>query len=337
MNKQHQLNQSGLVSIVSTMLIVLIITVITLSLSSLSRRNLRQALDEQLSTQALYAAESGINDAIAKKDTITSDISSCSESAAVFTSPTLDPSGSVRYTCVLMDKTPDKIIADVAQDYVKSYPLTAEGANKISSLIVTWKNVDSNSPASFQNCTGDCFLNSNNWGDRIGVLRLRLLPKNASLTRATLGDTIDIIAHPGTLNGSADATLDASISRQKLIYGNCNSADGTCRMTISNLSTGVATLPGEYFIQMSSFYKDVNVTVEARDASGSPISFTGAQLMIDSTGASSDVLRRLRVNVPISNVSSLPAYVLSSGENLCKRFTTNATETLDDDPSCPAF
>ena len=46
-----------------TMILMIVVGLIVLGFAQISRRNQRQALDRQLSTQAFYAAETGVNDA----------------------------------------------------------------------------------------------------------------------------------------------------------------------------------------------------------------------------------------------------------------------------------
>jgi hypothetical protein len=308
---------------------MLIITVITLSLAALSRRNLRQALDEQLSTQALYAAESGINDVLAKLPTVSGNIANCDASKTSFSTPvSLDSSGIIRYTCVLVDKTPPQINTDITQNTVKSYPI--KSANPVSELTINWKSTNTNSVnIGAPQCNAislTCFSDSTSWSNNnnLGVLRIRLLPDNGTLSRTNLGNTIDIVAFPGTYNTNPSVFTASSTSTKKLMSGACDTK--SCNVTINGLNT---TLPGKYYIQLYSYYADVNVTITGKDSLNSNLSFIDAQATIDSTGAANDVLRRLRVSVPLPNVSSLPPYVLSVGDDICKRFTTNAKATTN--------
>ena len=56
-------DQRGIASLIITMVSMVIVTLIVLGFATLSRREQRQSLDRQLSTQAFYAAESGVEDA----------------------------------------------------------------------------------------------------------------------------------------------------------------------------------------------------------------------------------------------------------------------------------
>lgn len=53
-------NQSGIASMVIVILIMTLLTLIVLAMTQNSNREQRQALDRQLNSQALYAAESGL-------------------------------------------------------------------------------------------------------------------------------------------------------------------------------------------------------------------------------------------------------------------------------------
>lgn len=59
-------NQSGLVSIMVVGIIAVLLTLLVLEFSRVSSRDLRQSIDRQISAQANYAAETGINDALKK-------------------------------------------------------------------------------------------------------------------------------------------------------------------------------------------------------------------------------------------------------------------------------
>lgn len=54
-------NQEGMVAIITTMVIMVVVTLVVSSFALIVRREQQQSLDRQLSTQAFYAAESGIS------------------------------------------------------------------------------------------------------------------------------------------------------------------------------------------------------------------------------------------------------------------------------------
>src|SRR5579884_551043 len=58
-------NQAGFAAIVIALVIILVLSLITVGFGQLMQHELRAAADRQLSSQAYYAAETGINDATA--------------------------------------------------------------------------------------------------------------------------------------------------------------------------------------------------------------------------------------------------------------------------------
>jgi Tfp pilus assembly protein PilX len=61
--KRLEQNEQGLVAIVIVSTIIVILSLMTIGFSRIMDRELRQALDRELASQAHYAAESGLNDA----------------------------------------------------------------------------------------------------------------------------------------------------------------------------------------------------------------------------------------------------------------------------------
>jgi len=338
MKNYRNLNQKGLVAIVSTILIIIIIAVITLSLSVYSRRELRQALDEQLSSQALYAAESGVNEVVnkIKSNSLNEDISDCSPETQnkISLNRTLQADSNVRYTCILVDQSPDTINTDVSTSNSKLYIIDPGPSETVSTLSFTWKNTNSSIPTII-NCSTppNCFLPAGSWGSRLGVLRVRLFPApSIGLPSSTFDDSsaIDITGFPG---GPVSNNLNVSLTRSKYLYANCDSA--SCTVTISNLSSTGAK---KYYLQISSLYKDINVTVAGTNSSSLATEFNGAQAKIDATGAAGDVYKRLLVTVPLGESSELPVYSLGVGDRLCKRFETSGSGTSDASAgTCSAF
>ena len=61
-NNGRNPKEQGFVAIIVAALIMIILSLITIGFTRIMQREQRQSLDRQLSRQALYAAESGIND-----------------------------------------------------------------------------------------------------------------------------------------------------------------------------------------------------------------------------------------------------------------------------------
>lgn len=334
-----KLNQKGLVAIVSVIVVIIIITIITLSLSALTRRGLRQSVDDQLSAQAQYAAESGINTAIKliNDKTITSNINDCSQTGVVggkFENNVL--SQDIKYSCVLVDLASNEISTDLNKETIKVYPLIDPSGLLISSLNIKWSNPDN--PSTPTSCsaltTPMCLTNQPGWSNRPGLLRVKLIPyPTVGLQRSSIeSGAIDITAYPFAIAGYG-ATANAT-TKNHILATTCD-ATGTCSITVNNLVS-----PGRYYVQLYSYYAStINVKITGFDSATTRVNFSGAQATIDSTGISQDVVKRLRVKVALNTSSEIPSFTLGAGESLCKRFTTNAIETKNsnDASACPAF
>lgn len=342
----HKNKEKGLVSIISVILIVLIITVITLSLASLTRRGLRQSLDEQLSAQAQYAAETGVNDAVEKlKANSQYTASDCSQTGGSdsnnLTNNVLNAEKNIRYTCVTVNPLPTNLNTDVTPSGIKSYLIKDYNNNPIKSLTLNWGSTNTGASVNVTTpctTTSGCFAPSSSWGDRLGVLRARLISTAAKNT--STNKVLDIIAYPGAKESNVtDEILDGSSSpKSKLLFAKCS--NGKCEVSINNLPN--VSPPDDYYLQLYSYYKDINVTITGVTYANVDVVFKGAQASIDSTGASGDVLKRVRVTVPLgssstlSNYNNLPPFNLIVGDELCKRFYTNSSVTAEDTTGYPA-
>ena len=109
---KNRLNEEGIVSIVVTLIIMIVLTLIVTGFAQLARREQREALDRQLSAQASYAAESGINALKAALPYISATSrTDCNEPISVgsgkpnpFDDQNKKLSDNTSYTCLLFNK-----------------------------------------------------------------------------------------------------------------------------------------------------------------------------------------------------------------------------------------
>ena len=150
-------DEKGIVSIIVTVILILVMTLIVLGMARNSAREQRQALDRQLSDQAFYNAESGINDWAdylfknSSSITIPDRKITCQAEglpAGTFPNPQPDnkidgPNGANKYTCLLYDKAPQNIlISSLSTSESKVMPITpiSSGGVALSDLTISWKN-----------------------------------------------------------------------------------------------------------------------------------------------------------------------------------------------------
>ena len=293
------------------------------------RREQRQALDRQLSAQAFYAAESGINDAIENISAGTAVSQDCSNTTSVIGGST-DLGDGLSISCVLIDKTPSSLEYSVPKNESRVVPvLTSEPISKIR---ISWQ-AESGQTAfaatsSTFNFPQGAYGSNVNVGD-VGVLRVSAMPITSDVSRSTLtNNTQTMFLYPQTGSGSPNTrNYNASPAAQgDIINGKCNSANTPyCSAEITNL-------PGtnNYYLRVKSIYKDSNVSIKAYNAGGTELQLLGTQAKIDSTGKANDVLRRIQVRVPINNQFMYPEFAVETADDICKLLLAIPPDTVQD-------
>ncbi len=328
-------NTSGFISIFTALMLMGILALLVAGYAFTSRQAQRRTLDDQLSTQAFYAAESGVNEAIEVLRDPNNTITTKDECDGGPFSYDVDSSANLTYTCLLIE-------TDV-QDYVNDnvpvaglgeaavVPIEASAAPLY--LDVEWdstlgSNVGVN-PNSYT--SGSPTLTPDTtWGDGIGMVRLDLIPTDAVTDRGSIVTN----SYTQFLYPSADASFTEPAD-----YGILNTATyqgGTAvsrctttlpapeyrcsvRLRIMNLG-GAPVTRTSYYLRLQSYYNAVKVRVTPRTSANATVTLANLQAIIDSTGRAGDVFRRIQVRVPITNILGLHTpYALTTTDSICKR------------------
>lgn len=331
---KQQRQEAGMVAIMVTLILMIVISLLVLGFAQISRRNQRQAIDRQLSTQAFYAAETGVNDVArilraAPPGATIPEKNTCGSDGNVFyndLNPIIDPPGNqVQYTCLLVDPTPKSLEYRDVGTTGTTFPITAE-SGAIRSLRLTWKpesNNDPSAPAPTQFCpttTSNIFSSTSAWNCGYGILRFDLVPTAGnSLSLAGLQNTLMTTFAVPLRSGGTSTINYAGAPANSLVGTACT--DTACTLIINLSPAGTM-----YQMRILALYKELSfLTVEAfsgPDASGSVVSLRDAQILVDSTGKAQDVLRRIQVRLPLkSKPNILSDYAIQSSEAICKRFS----------------
>lgn len=321
-------SEQGMVAIMTTMVLMIVISLIVLGFAQLSRRNQREALDRQLSTQAFYAAETGANDArkiiaaaaaagnaIARKDT-------CSGNGPgnfyLDLKPVIDNAANIKYTCLLVDPTPTSLrYSDVGTTSVVVPVIPADGS-AISRINLNWQaKVGGNPTTGCPATTNNVFTPTGSWSCGYGVLRFDLVPSagnNSATDFATR--TMTTFAVPFASGGSTTIPYAASGANGNVRVGTQCTATG-CSLAITGLNQN------SYHMRITSLYRNVALQVQAQNGAGANLELAQAQAAVDVTGRAQDVLRRIQVNVPLrdSSRNAMPDYAIQTTDPICKRFT----------------
>jgi Tfp pilus assembly protein PilX len=321
-------NQSGFVSIVVSLIIGVVLSLITIGFAQLMQREQKDVVERQLSTQAFYAAESGVNDA-ALKLKLDPTSTYYTKDACPTTGPvSISPTGPVEVSCVLVDSTPTELRFDgISTDVSKSKVIPIITSSKPASVTVQW--LGSGGGTNFRT-SGSDFPPATSWSADAGIVKFTLVPFQAGMSResllsatgiAYLNPLSSILAGPVQINYDDIKGLDG---QGAIVDAKCSAA-AQCVATINNIP-GTAD---EFYLILSSVYKPNSVTITAKDGAGNPLALKGVQTVIDSTGRTNDTLRRIQVRKPIRDDYLYAGGALDFTGPICKLIITSPDETSD--------
>jgi hypothetical protein len=314
-------NQQGVVTIVIVILVMLLMSLIVLAMSRNANREQRQALDRQLNTQAFYAAESGVNDFIKNYNSLTNDDGKTCDN------PLATSLGEgVEVTCVLFDKDPPELVYnEISLDESKVIPIQSDG--EINSLTISFE-AKGVTDTDFSQCGA---FNSGNLPPRpvvncdAGVLRIDIA-KSINPTRDNLiNDTFTIFIVPRNSSPAAGPSSYAYDAGQqgKIVPANCapTNTPRKCKITITNL---FLASNNRVYLNARSIYQPNSMEIGSNTNS-----FKNAQVLVDSTGKVSDVLKRIQTRVPVHalSISSHPSFSIQSSTDVCKLLQVRPDDT----------
>lgn len=306
-------NQSGIASIMITMILMVIASLVVLAFAQIARRNERETVDDQLSSQAYYAAESGINTAvqniknvIAGNGTVAAD-NSCDEPAG-----TLNADLGVAYTCVTVNPTPTALIGTVNNNEGKVFRIKSGTA--LSTVTISWNNANNNALSGCPGADGEVFSANTSWNCPFGVLSFDLTKTNGvTLTADNLNNnTTTGFITPRNGTGTSGWVNGTSNNQKglRLMASSCSMTTKVCSITLGGLSGT------EYYLSLQTMYAakaDVTITGSAGQT------FTDSQIQIDATGKAQDVLRRVRVSMSLTDSTTLDTTAIRQGDGPCKQ------------------
>lgn len=327
-------NQQGLVSITVALIMMIIITLLIFSFALVARREQRLALDRRLSSQAYYAAESGINKARYEinNNTISSNVTTC-------TPVDINAATSVQTTCALVDLTPNSLAFDgVTTDKSKVIKLSAINssgtATNIRRIEFYWNS--SSQPTSFSSRNNGVFPTTATFSVlRVSLTKLTLpIPFNRDNLN---NNTYHAFLYPKTSSVlPTDAIFNNDAQQGVVVQGYCATTNSPkyCKAVI-NIPSG--TNESNFLLKLSSIYTNANVAIYAYDTAstgGNQLAFRGSQAVVDATGRAQDVLRRIQARVPLDNSWTSEAWSVTANR-ICKVYNVSSSTTSDNETDCP--
>lgn len=330
--------QEGFVSLIVAALIMVILSLITIGFTKAMQREQRQTLDRVLSRQAIYAAESGINDvytALKNNPSLPAEKTNCDveNNIGIYPNPAVNKGvmsdgGTVAYTCVLYDKTPTELNFEIGTDDTKVTLLKTESGNNFASMKLSWAQADGNNNiSSLPDCSvANQFPSSRN--NATPLIRLDLTDISVLQRDNLINNTDYLYLAPCQSGSSGTSVINFSATKGQVVNVPCEeSLLLPCVVTINSLASN------SYSARIRSIYDSAKLVITANDSSNNVVEFKQSQTSIDVTAKSFDVVRRLRVAVPIAEADNPPIGGFQSFDGVCKLLTvdpTNASNQVDD-------
>lgn len=352
--KTHQ-NQQGVVALLTSIIVGLLLIIITSGAIAVSTGELRQATDYDNSIKAYYAAESGAEDAIAAIRRGLNDGQSLNSLAkntctpynlppyAVSSYANLSADGNVKYTCQIVNVQQNQLNGTLSAEESAQIDLSSTAG--FTQLRLKWNQRGTSDPQGYaKNSIPISFPIGSAWsGIYPSVMETTVIsyPNAASFNSCNVR-TITAVLKPAntsnntlsipSLNANDCATPNTAVATPVLTDCNPSGATGSydCTMTIS----GFNPLNNRYVIRLNSRYSSAHYQLEALSAGGINQIIPNAQLVIDVTGRSGDISRRVLLQAPLNGQSPLN-YVLLANDSICKVLTvSNVTNQATPENGC---
>lgn len=335
------LNQFGVASIIVVMIMMVVISSIVVGMSIVVRNNQTSTTNNLLNNQAFYAAETGINDAIyALKNGYQlkpGDNNNCNSFISnSHINNILNSASTVYFNCLEINQNPSSISSPIFDNRSTVFPISPTAP--LSQLNFSWS-PDSSSGA-LSSCPSTATVNNlpSTWSCPYAIIRLDVYKYSASdfsssnIANALDNNTNTIFIIP-TISSSGPTSLNLTFPNSNyhnpyLLAANCNSSNCQTSFNFSSNFNG--------YVRLSSIYSNSpNITITANKG----VTFSNAQILIDSTGVAQNISQRVEVRIPLTNNQGypLPINALTTTNSICKSYSiygSNANASVTPEKSC---
>lgn len=336
-------SERGFVSIFSVLIIMAVLTLIMVGFSQIVRRASVSNINDQLSTQAFYAAESGVNDTITYLNGLTTIPNKTTCKGAPFTSApftgydnNLDANLNVGYTCILINASAPDI-------RYSSVELEGSAAPRLARLESSTGTVPETMEITLDAKDGNGTVangvglkpQAGRLASDIGILRVDIVPTSGDMLRDSLvNGTYSFFLNFNDSGTGGKHRVRKGIESGEMVSARCAPPSGPCKAKIE-LKDPVAST---YVLRLQAIYSPLNVVIDnVEDTSKNPVILKNGQVVVDSTGQANGVYRRIQVRLPtLSGLS--PSFSLQTGDSICKRLLVaplpEVSNTDSVDPAC---
>jgi hypothetical protein len=353
-NKKNTLeNEDGFAAIVIALTLIIVLSLVTVGFADLMNDNQNQATDRQLSNQAYYAAETGVNDAAqalvsSDHDPNLFDNGNGGKKTCKPFSGDTDGLGSNQvgnnslYSCLLIDLYPSELAYGDIDTTPRVIEVNAYNSDSgqtpasIDTLAFSWKGTKSNGnflPTSGNGSYCSTLTSQGDWPADTGMMKITIIPINTGstslLTRSDLINN-EMVAYlcPSSAATSGNWTtadynqpnLNSGANTGIIVQGDCNigSTPNYCNARIGGLDTFNSST---FIVAIQSIYQANALNIDAYGgvSGGSALNIGGAQTVVDSTGDSQGIFKRIEARIPDHNNYDYPAAAVQSMSGICKQ------------------
>jgi Tfp pilus assembly protein PilX len=306
-------DEKGIVSILVSIVMMIVLTLLVLGLAQIGISDQKNALKRQLSTEAYYLAESGINNAINNNFT-----GNCSGGIVI------DSASNASIPCVIASTAGTLKTSLYQLNNGQSKVVTVSGTESIARINFTWTG---NSPISADQCTNTKLTTVSNWNCPYPLLMINIVSSDLLSGGVTSGlfkegisngkGIATIYLYPSTTE-SANTDLD---SANKILRAKCSTS---CSINV-NIPNGLAS---KYYLRITPIYASTAITLSAYSSAG--VQYNSNQAYVDSTGKVGNTSQRLYTRITTdSNIANLPnqglidqtpLFGIQTTQDLCKNF-----------------
>lgn len=306
----------------------IILCLLSVGYLAISVKDQRQTLDKTLSFQATYAAESAINavqTAYQNDPTILSN-ANCKPAEnpsapphivnLIGTIPTVMTNVSI--SCLTWTPNPPQLTNTSVNSEPWVVPITpVNPADPVASIKITWS-LSSGSGSAMTSYQQQLTFTTSGTPPTSGIPTIRLAAASSSDILTT--GVVFINPAPAS-SGGGSATIGSGTSSGSIENATCSTTTLKCNMTLS-----LANLSGPWIdgrLSITSLNGSSNVTVVALDTTGTVVPLMNAQVEVDATALSQDVIKRLVAYVSLNKTTWQPDFA-ASADYLCKNYALDA-------------
>lgn len=255
------------------------------------------------------------------------------------------------YTCLTISKNSTDVVKTLVPGQSEIIPLRTTAA--FDRVQISWRET-TGSYSTRDASTGFDFPALGSWTGSVAstlrppVIRAQVIPYTASIDLNTVeseSDTLFLVPASTSIVGSVARTVDnrgvpgaeRNIATTPIVY--------TCPMGVASVGynctitvTGFNSATRQHYLRLTSMYTEnpTLVTVTPLTSAGVPVAMDGVQYVIDVTGRTNDVFRRVQTRVSPTSSAAIPEYALDTTYPVCKNIraadVANTTYTCSYNP-----